>query len=82
MVDEALIAYFLEKVEPYDDDRKDLEDRLRDDLLAYSQQGKIENPDDHLIHQDEIQPMIEAIDELKIIDPAVGTGAVSDGNPQ
>ena len=75
MVDEALIAYFLEKVEPYDNDKKDLEDRLRDDLLAYSQQGKIEKPDDHLIHQDEIQPMIEAIDAFKILDPAVGSGA-------
>ena len=75
MVDEALIAYFLQKVEPYDNDKKDLEDRLRDDLLAYNQQGELEKPDDHLIHQDEIQPMIEAIDELKIIDPAVGTGA-------
>ncbi len=75
MVDEALIAYFLQKVEPYDNDKKDLEDRLRDDLLAYNQQGKVEKPDDHLIHQDEIQPMIEAINDLKIIDPAVGTGA-------
>ena len=75
MVDEALIAYFLQKVEPYDNDKKDLEDRLRDDLLAYNQQGEIEKPDDHLIHENEIQPMIVAIDELKIIDPAVGTGA-------
>ena len=75
MVDEALIAYFLQKVEPYDNDKKDLEDRLRDDLLAYNQQGEIEKPDDHLIHQDEIRPIIAAIDELKIIDPAVGTGA-------
>ncbi|MDE0316391.1 MAG: Eco57I restriction-modification methylase domain-containing protein [Candidatus Poribacteria bacterium] len=75
MVDEALIAYFLQKVKPYDNDKKDLEDRLRDDLLAYNQQGKIENPDDHLIHQDEILPMIEAINDFKIIDPAVGTGA-------
>ena len=48
MVDEALIAYFLQKVEPYDNDKKDLEDRLRDDLLAYNQQGDIEKPDDHL----------------------------------
>ncbi len=75
MVDEALIAYFLQKVEPYDNDKKDLEDRLRDDLLVYSQQGEVERPDNHLIHQDEIQPMIEAINDLKIIDPAVGTGA-------
>ena len=75
MVDEVLIAYFLQKVEPYDNDKKDLEDRLRDDLLAYNQQGNIEKLDDHLIHQDEIQPMIGAINDLKIIDPAVGTGA-------
>ena len=75
MVDEALIAYFLQKVEPYDNDKKDLEDRLRDDLLAYNQQGDIEKPDDHLIHENEIQPMIASINELKIIDPAVGTGA-------
>ena len=75
MVDEALIAYFLQKVEPYDNDKQDLEDRLRDDLLAYNQQGEIEKPDDHLIHENEIRPMIEAINDLKIIDPAVGTGA-------
>ena len=75
MVDEALIAYFLQKVEPYDNDKKDLEDRLRDDLLAYNQQGEIEKSNDHLIHENEIQPVIAAIDELKIIDPAVGTGA-------
>ena len=75
MVDEALIAYFLQKVEPYDNDKADLEDRLREDLLAYDQQGKIENLDDHLIHENEIQPMIAAINDLKIIDPAVGSGA-------
>ena len=38
-------------------------------------QGEIEKPNDHLIHENEIQPMIKAINELKIIDPAVGTGA-------
>ncbi len=75
MVDEALIAYFLQKVEPYDNDKAYLEDRLRDDLLAYDQQGKIDNPDDHLIDENEVEPMIVAIDELKIIDPAVGSGA-------
>ena len=75
MVDEALIAYFLQKVEPYDNEKKDLENRLRDDLLAYNQQGEIEKPNNHLIHENEIQPMIASINELKIIDPAVGTGA-------
>ena len=78
MVDEALIAYFLQKVKPYDDDRDYLEDRLRldlEDLLAYESQGKPDKTADHLIHEDEIEPMIDAIDELEILDPAVGSGA-------
>ena len=75
MVDEALIAYFLQKVDSYDNDKKYFEDRLRDDLLAYDQQGRIDKSDDHLIDENEIEPIIAAIDELKIIDPAVGSGA-------
>ena len=78
MVNEALIAYFLQKVKPYDDDRDYLEDRLRldlEDLLAYESQGKPDEPADHLIHEDEIESLIQAIDELEILDPAVGSGA-------
>ena len=75
MVDEALIAYFLQKVEPYDGEREWLEMRLREDLLAYDRLGKSDKPDAHLIHEDEIEPLIQAIDSLKIIDPAVGSGA-------
>ena len=75
MVDEVLIAYFLQKVKPYDGDKGYLEDRLRDDLLAYDQQGEVGKPNDHLIDETEIAPMIQAIDALKIIDPAVGSGA-------
>ncbi|MDE0088346.1 MAG: Eco57I restriction-modification methylase domain-containing protein, partial [Candidatus Poribacteria bacterium] len=75
MVDEALIAYFVQKVKPYDNDKKYLEDRLRDDLLAYHQLGEIGKPKDHLIHENEIEPMIDAIDRLEILDPAVGSGA-------
>ena len=75
MVDEALIAYFLQKVKPYDNDKKYLEDRLRDDLLTYHHLGEIGKPNDHLIHEDEIEPMIDAIDGLEILDPAVGSGA-------
>ncbi len=75
MVDEALIAYFLQKVEPYDNDKAYLADRIRDDLLAYDQQGRIDNRNDHLIDENEIEPMIAAIDELKILDPAAGSGA-------
>ena len=75
MVDEALIAYFLQKVKPYDNDKKYLEDRLRDDLLAYHHLGEIDKPNDHLIHDDEVEALIQAIDELEILDPAVGSGA-------
>ena len=75
MVDEALIAYFLQKVKPYDNDKKYLQDRLRDDLLAYHQLGEIGKPNDHLIHEDEVEALIQAIDELEILDPAVGSGA-------
>ena len=75
MVDEALIAYFLQKITPGDGDAKFLEERLRDDLLAYDQLGKKDNSNDHMIYDSEIEPMIRAIDELKILDPAVGSGA-------
>ena len=75
MIDEALIAYFLQRVEPYDGEQAWLETRLRDDLLAYDSLGEADTDSDHLIEESEIQPMIEAIDALKIIDPAVGSGA-------
>ena len=75
MVDESLIAYFGQKVIPYDGDREWFETRLREDLLAYEGQGDIGKPNDHLIDEFEIDAFISAIDDLKIIDPAVGSGA-------
>lgn len=75
MVDEALIAYFLQRVIPGDGDVKFLEERLRDDLLAYDQLGEKDKSNDHMIYDSEIEPMIQAIDELKILDPAAGSGA-------
>ncbi len=75
MVDEALIAYFLQKVAPGDGDTKFLEERLRDDLLAYDQLGEKMESNDHMIYDSEIEPMIQAVDDLKILDPAVGSGA-------
>ena len=75
MVDEGLIAYFLEKVTPGDGDTNFLEERLRDDLLAYDQLGEKDKSNDHMIYDSEIAPMIQAIDDLKILDPAVGSGA-------
>ena len=75
MVDEVLIAYLLQKVSPEDGDSEFLEVRLRDDLLAYEQQGNIDSSTEHLIYESEVGQIIEAINDLKIIDPAVGTGA-------
>ncbi len=75
MVDEALIAYFLQKVTPGDGDINFLEDRLREDLLAYDLLGEKNKSNDHMIYDSEIKPMVQAIDDLKILDPAVGSGA-------
>ena len=75
MVDEVLIAYLLQKVSAADGDSGFLEERLRDDLLAYDQQGRIDTSNDHLIFESEVEQIIEAINDLKIIDPAVGSGA-------
>ena len=79
MVDEALIAYFLQRVEPYDGEREWLETRLREDLFAYDQLGEKDKPNNHLIHDKEIKPMIDAIDELEVLDPAIGSGAFPTG---
>ena len=75
MVDEVLIAFLLQKITPEDGDAEFLEIRLRDDLLAYDQQGKLNSSTEHLIYDSEVGQIIEAINDLKIIDPAVGTGA-------
>ena len=75
MVDEALIAYFLQKVEPFEGNRDSLEERLRDDLLAYEAQGDADSQTGHLIRENEVTQLIQAIDELKLLDPAVGSGA-------
>src|SRR5574337_457384 len=62
MVDEALIAYLESKP-----NASDVNARLRH-LLAY-------NDDPHQFSQDEADRLIEAIDQLKILDPACGSGA-------
>ena len=59
MVDESLAAYLKESVGD--------ETRLRK-LIAY-------NDEPHSFTDDETERLIEAIDELKIIDPACGSGA-------
>ena len=66
MVDESLIAYIKTKLE---DDYKndDLEDKLRK-LCSYNDIQPFE--DENIIFR-----IIKALDELKALDPAVGSGA-------
>ena len=84
MVHEALVEHLCRIVAPYDGDEDWLKERLRH-LLAINQgegifgarrkPGGRPGTEDHLIHAREIDPLIEAIDSLRIIDPACGSGA-------
>ena len=84
MVQEALVEHLSRVVPPYDADEDWLKDRLRH-LFAIDQgegafggkrrRGRNPGCDDHLIHKREINPLIDAIDKLRVIDPACGSGA-------
>jgi hypothetical protein len=67
MVDEALIAYLKTKLEAARPPGKDIEPRLRH-LFAY-------NDEPHHFTAPELDALIAAIDNLKALDPAVGSGA-------
>jgi hypothetical protein len=67
MVDEALIAYLKTKLEAAVPAAKDVEARLRH-LFAY-------NDEPHRFSPAEVDILIAAIDNLKALDPAVGSGA-------
>ena len=67
MVDETLIAYLQTKLEAAHPSAKDVEARLRH-LFAY-------NAEHHQFTPQEVDTLIAAIDHLKSIDPAVGSGA-------
>jgi adenine-specific DNA-methyltransferase len=67
MVDEALIAYLSTKLEAAIPTAKDIEPRLRH-LFAYNDEPNPFNPK-------ETTALIAAIDTLKSLDPAVGSGA-------
>jgi len=67
MVDEALIAYLKTKLEAAHPSAKDVEARLRH-LFAY-------NAEKHQFTPQEVDTLIAAIDHLKSLDPAVGSGA-------
>ncbi|HQP26107.1 MAG TPA: Eco57I restriction-modification methylase domain-containing protein, partial [Smithellaceae bacterium] len=64
MVDESLLAYFKVKLT---DSSDAMDEKLRQ-LLAY-------NDEPHGFSDDEVNVLITAIDHLKALDPAVGSGA-------
>ena len=73
MVDEALVAHFGAQVPPHDGYRTGMEARLRD--LVATGRAQSRDASGHQMHDDEIEPLIEAIDSLKVLDPACGSGA-------
>ena len=73
MVDEALVAYFRDHVHRYDGHRKGFETRLRN--LVASEHTAPASAVDHQMHEQEIEALIIAIDSMKILDPACGSGA-------
>lgn len=67
MVDESLLAFFQSYLQGVADESDDLEDRLRN-LISYH----AELPD---FSESEKMELIQAIDQIKVLDPAVGSGA-------
>lgn len=67
MVDEALIAWLNTKLETAQPSAKDVQSHLRH-LFAY-------NDEPHQFAQAEVDALIATIDNLKSLDPAVGSGA-------
>jgi adenine-specific DNA-methyltransferase len=67
MVDESLIAYLKGKLEGATPNAADVEPRLRH-LFSYEDEG-------HRFTGKEVEILIAAIDQLKALDPAVGSGA-------
>lgn len=70
MVDESLIAYFntylTEKCKTKSE-ADNFEDRLRD-LLSYTDK-------EHGFNEEQIKVLVEAVDNIKVLDPACGSGA-------
>ncbi|MCY4173541.1 MAG: Eco57I restriction-modification methylase domain-containing protein [Cyanobacteria bacterium MAG CAR3_bin_5] len=71
MVEEALVAALGSKVQPHDGDRDYLQERLRY-LLDYEDAF---NDARELFEDDEAKSIVGAIASLKVLDPAVGSGA-------
>ena len=71
MVDEALVATLALQVEPVDKDPEYWDERLRD-LLDYA--DAISDADE-LFEEAEAEGVVKAIAEIRVLDPAVGSGA-------
>ena len=71
MVDEALVGALAERVRPHDGDLASWDTRLRS-LFDYADAM---NDADDLFAEDDKQAIVVAVAKLKVIDPAVGSGA-------
>ena len=71
MVDQALVASLAEKVKPTDGDEESWRERLcylLDYAYAFDDAQK-------LFDEEEVKGIVKAISEIKVLDPAVGSGA-------
>ncbi len=76
MVDESLKAYLTQSVPPNDDDNKFYQKCLTDLFTSSDKTGELAKDNGKtLIYPEEIPKLIKAISSIKIIDPAVGSGA-------
>ncbi len=76
MVDESLKAYLASAVPPHDGNVDFYRERLDDLFLVSSTIGELKKDNEKpLLYEEEIPQLIEAIEKIKILDPAVGSGA-------
>ena len=73
MVDEALVAHFRAHMRPRDGSGSGLEARLR--KLVATRSADPGSPVGRQMRDDEIESLIDAIDSMKVLDPACGSGA-------
>ena len=71
MIDEALVAILAERAFPKNDNKKTLQERLCC-LLDYANES---NDINELFKNEEKERIVEAIAAIKVLDPAVGSGA-------
>ena len=76
MVDESLKAYLISNISPHDDDIDSYRKRI-DNLFLTSSTHDIskKGSESNILHESEISQLINIIKEIKILDPAVGSGA-------